>query len=100
KLTKGLPTCKLGRIGIDWYRKDANIVFLLVESEKIGGSSRPVAGAPFLGVQGEDGKNGARITQVNRNSPAERAGLKIDDVIVRFGAETIGSYADLLEEIS
>ena len=83
KITKGLPTCKLGRIGIDWYRKDPRLVYLLVESEKIGGSSRPVAGAPFLGLQGEDGKKGARVTQVSRNGPADRAGLKIDDVIVR-----------------
>src|SRR5262249_52903347 len=25
KITQGLPTCHLGRIGLDWYRKDANI---------------------------------------------------------------------------
>ena len=43
KIGKGLPTCKLGRIGIDWYRKDPNVVFLLVESEKIGGTPRPIA---------------------------------------------------------
>ncbi|MGH7223314.1 MAG: VPS10 domain-containing protein, partial [Gemmataceae bacterium] len=99
-ITKGLPTCKLGRLGIDWYRKDPRLVFLLVESEKIGGSSRPVAGVPFLGVQGEDGEKGARVTQVTRNGPADRAGVKIDDAIVRLGEEKIGSYADLMEEIA
>ncbi len=100
KITKGLPTCKLGRLGIDWYRKDPRIVFLLVESEKIGGSSRPVAGVAYLGVQGEDGEKGAKVTQVSRNSPAERAGVKIDDVIIGLGEKTIGTYADLMEDIA
>ncbi len=36
KLTKGLPTVKLGRIGLDYYRKDPNIVFAVIETEKIG----------------------------------------------------------------
>src|SRR5262249_36989857 len=36
KLTKGLPTCNLGRIGIDYYRKDPNTIFIILESEKIG----------------------------------------------------------------
>jgi photosystem II stability/assembly factor-like uncharacterized protein len=100
KITKGLPTCQLGRIGIDWYCKDPRIVFLLVESEKIGSSSLPVAGAAFLGVQGQDGGKGARVTQVSRNGPAERAGVQIDDVIVSLDERDISSYADLLEEIA
>ena len=36
KLTKGLPTCKLGRIGLDCYRKDPNVVYAIVDCEKIG----------------------------------------------------------------
>jgi photosystem II stability/assembly factor-like uncharacterized protein len=99
KIGKGLPTCKLGRLGIDWYRKDPNVVFLLVESEKIGGSSTTVAGAPSLGIEGEDSMEGGRVTQVVRNGPAERAGLQIDDVIVRLGDRMVGSYADVLEEV-
>jgi photosystem II stability/assembly factor-like uncharacterized protein len=98
KITKGLPTCKLGRLGIDWYRKDPRTVYLLVESEKIGGPPQ-AAGMPFLGVQGEDGEKGARLTQINRDGPAEWAGLRIDDVIVGLGDKTIGSYADLIEEV-
>jgi photosystem II stability/assembly factor-like uncharacterized protein len=35
KLTRGLPTCALGRIGLDYYRKDPNVVFALIESENI-----------------------------------------------------------------
>ena len=36
KLTKGLPTCQLGRIGLDYYRKDPNVVFAIIDCEKIG----------------------------------------------------------------
>src|SRR5215831_2289092 len=36
KLTQGLPTGNLGRIGIDFYRKDPSVVFALVEAEQIG----------------------------------------------------------------
>jgi photosystem II stability/assembly factor-like uncharacterized protein len=100
KIRTGLPTCKLGRLGIDWYRKDPNVVFLLVESEKIGGTPRTVAGMAYLGIQAENNGRGARVTQVNRDSPAERAGLQIDDVIVRLGERMVGSYADLTEEVA
>ncbi|MHB1423129.1 MAG: VPS10 domain-containing protein [Gemmataceae bacterium] len=100
KIAKGLPTCKLGRLGIDWYRKNPNVVFLLVESEKIGGSSLVAAAAAYLGIEGENGERGARVTQVSRNSPAERAGLQIDDVIVRLGNRIIGSYAEVVEEVA
>jgi photosystem II stability/assembly factor-like uncharacterized protein len=100
KIRTGLPTCKLGRLGIDWYRKDPNIVFLLVESEKIGGTPRTVAGMAYLGIQAENNGRGARVTQVSRDSPAERAGLQIDDVIVRLGERMIGSYVDLTEEVA
>src|SRR5262249_27302981 len=37
KLSQGLPTDqKFGRIGIDYYRKNPNTVFIILESEKIG----------------------------------------------------------------
>lgn len=57
KISKGLPTCKLGRLGIDWSRKDPNLVFLLVESEKIGGSPHPLA---------ENGSNGGKLPYLDR----------------------------------
>ncbi len=36
KLTKGLPEGDMGRIGIDIYRKDPNIVYAIIESKKGG----------------------------------------------------------------
>ncbi len=36
KITKGLPTSNLGRIGLDWYKKDPRVVYAVLESEKTG----------------------------------------------------------------
>jgi photosystem II stability/assembly factor-like uncharacterized protein len=99
KITKGLPTCKLGRIGIDWYRKDTHTVYLILESEKIGSGPPRVAAAANLGLEGEDGTKGARVTQISRNGSAGQAGLQIDDVITGIDDKTIGSYAALVEEV-
>ncbi len=52
KITKGLPTAPLGRIGLDYYRKDPNEVWAIVDSQKIGMGTPP--SQVYLGVQGED----------------------------------------------
>ncbi|HEY2146946.1 MAG TPA: hypothetical protein VGH32_03360, partial [Pirellulales bacterium] len=36
KLKDGLPSNNLGRVGLDYYRKDPNVVFAIVDCEKIG----------------------------------------------------------------
>ena len=36
KLDKGLPNVATGRIGLDYYRKDPNVVFAVIDSEKSG----------------------------------------------------------------
>src|SRR5207249_10344780 len=58
KITRGLPACKLGRIGLDFYRKDPKTVFAIVESEKIGTGT---PGNALMGVTGRDGVGGAEV---------------------------------------
>ena len=49
KMTAGLPSSKTGRIGLDWYRKDPNVVFAIVDCEDIGKGRRlPRKPAPRL----------------------------------------------------
>jgi photosystem II stability/assembly factor-like uncharacterized protein len=100
RITKGLPTCKVGRIGLDWYRKDPNVVFAIVESEKIGTGPAAAAGtaAPgYFGSQGEDAGEGkgALLTDVTEGGPADKAGLLAGDIVVAFGNTAIKSYTDL-----
>src|SRR6185295_3805070 len=68
----GLPSNHLGRIGLDWYRKDPNVVYAVIDCAEIGKGTVP-ATAGYLGVQGRDtdDESGAKIVQVVAESPAD-----------------------------
>jgi photosystem II stability/assembly factor-like uncharacterized protein len=103
KLTNGLPTCTLGRIGIDYYHKDPKVVFALVESEKIGmGPGRAESKDVDMGLAGEDavGNAGAVVLWVIERTAAEKAGLKAGDTIVAIGEKAIHSYKDVQDEVA
>lgn len=58
------------------------------------------AGGPYLGVIGDtEAKDQAKLAQVNPNSPADRAGLKPGDVIVKMNEQEIASFDDLSAEV-
>jgi photosystem II stability/assembly factor-like uncharacterized protein len=97
KITKGLPTNRLGRLGIDYYRKDPRTVYLIVDCQKIGMGPPPIT--HFLGVTGENAKGGARLTSITPKAPADKAGLKKDDIIVAVGKKHIARYRDLVAVI-
>lgn len=66
-----------------------------------------VAGEPaesgFLGVRGADANGeraGALLTEVEPGSPAERAGLGVDDVVTAVDGRDVGSMIDLVARIS
>jgi S1-C subfamily serine protease/photosystem II stability/assembly factor-like uncharacterized protein len=94
KIDKGVPTVKTGRIGLDWYQKDPNIVFAIIDSENVGKGVLAGQGV-YLGVQGEDGDGGAKLTSVTDTAPAGKAGLKVGDVIVQADDKKIEKYEDL-----
>jgi putative serine protease PepD len=49
----------------------------------------------YLGVRVGDADSGARLVDVVSGGPAERAGLRVDDVVVRAGDEEVTSAADV-----
>jgi len=55
---------------------------------------------PFIGVKGAAGDTEARVTQVFKDTPAEQAGLKVDDVIVNFDGQEITDFASLTTLVS
>ena len=83
-----------------------------VPGEPLGAFSLFVEGGSFLGVYAEDvnkenmGRYGLReargvgITQVVKDSPAEKAGLKKDDVILRFEGDSVTSVRKLNRLVS
>jgi predicted metalloprotease with PDZ domain len=59
---------------------------------------RHAGGSSFLGIglaDVEGDVRGAKVRSVDAGSPAEKAGLKADDVIVRFDGEPVRSAAQL-----
>src|SRR5215831_3017167 len=82
KVTKGLPTVALSRISIDYYRKNPNNLYAIIDCEKIGMGTPPQQ--VFLGVQGENGDGGAKLTRITENGPAAKAGLKSGDLVKQF----------------
>jgi len=55
---------------------------------------------PFLGVTTEKVTEGAKISEVIKESAAEKAGLKVGDIITKVGNEKVTDPDDLSETIS
>ncbi len=97
KLTNGLPTSPLGRMGLDYYRKDPNIVFAIVDCQKIAMGTPP--SRVYIGISGEESKDGLKITQVQPESPAAKAGLKVGELVKTFEKKPIVRNQELTESL-
>jgi len=103
KLTNGLPTCKMGRIGLDIYRKDPKVLFAVIDCEKIGMGTAPKKGGIAtngdIGARGEDAGEdaGARVLFVVPEGSADKAGIEPQDVITKIADKNVKSYTDLTE---
>jgi serine protease Do len=73
----------------------------LVKGEEWGGrlEFRDLSTIPYMGIEGDEDDSKARITRVVPGSPAEKAGLKVDDVILMFDGKKIGGYSELAPRI-
>ncbi len=58
----------------------------LAKGEAWGG---PQQSGPLLGINGQNDPRGCLVTNVFRDLPADKAGIKIDDVITAVGSETV-----------
>jgi photosystem II stability/assembly factor-like uncharacterized protein len=95
KVTQGLPTCAMGRIGLDIYRKDPKVLFAVIDTEKYGTGLPPVA--VYLGVAANAGTGGLKLGEVAANSPAAQAGLKTDDLLLSFDGKPVANQAALID---
>jgi photosystem II stability/assembly factor-like uncharacterized protein len=102
RVTSGLPTVSTGRIGIGWSRRDPQTVHAIIETEKIGTAppgSEATRAPAYMGISGGASEGGARLRQVIRGGPADRAGFKTDDLVVAVDGQPIRSYEELVAEI-
>ncbi len=61
-----------------------------------GGNDEPYA---FLGVTTDEDDNGAKVTDVTKESAAEKAGLKKDDIITKIGDKKVEGPESLSEAV-
>jgi photosystem II stability/assembly factor-like uncharacterized protein len=96
RITEGLPKCDLGRIGLDYWLANPDVIFATVDSVRIGSTNENAA---FMGMSGEDAEAGARLTRITDNGPAAAAGLKSGDIILSVDGQPILSYQDLTDAL-
>jgi photosystem II stability/assembly factor-like uncharacterized protein len=95
RLTKGLPTVAMGRIGLNYFRKNPDVVFAIIDTEKYGLGLPPL---PFaLGTRGVNDPAGAKITQVANNTSAARAELKVNDIVTSVDGKKVDGYSAFIE---
>jgi photosystem II stability/assembly factor-like uncharacterized protein len=85
RLSQGLPTANIGRIGLNWHRKNSKLVFAVIDSEK-GGMGLAPSNA-FLGIVPENTPQGVRIAEVQSNSPAAKAKLAKGDLLLSLAGK-------------
>jgi len=96
RITAGLPTGRLGRIGLDTYRKDPQHIYMVLESEHIG---QEPENAPYMGINGENADVGTRLTNVLKGGPAAKSGLKKGDIVVSLDGQTMHGYSEFVRAI-
>jgi photosystem II stability/assembly factor-like uncharacterized protein len=96
-LTQGLPKAKMGRIGLDWHRKNPNLVFATIDTDKAGMGDPPAQA--FLGVSTENAPKGVRVTNVVPDSPAQKARLQKDDVLMSIDGKDLTTANQLITHL-
>lgn len=54
---------------------------------------------PVLNIQLDDGDGGAKVVLVAPNGPAEKAGIKVNDIIAQFAGKPVGGREQLIQLI-
>jgi photosystem II stability/assembly factor-like uncharacterized protein len=91
KLAKGLPDCNLGRVGIDWYRKDPKVVYAIIDCEQIGMGPPPL----WVGLGADNADGPATVLRVTAGGPGAKAGLKPGDLVTAIDKAPIKKWSEV-----
>ncbi len=78
-------------VPVDKYHEDWED---LAASVEIGGNNRA-----YIGVQGDPDGKSAKILKVYEDSPAEKAGMKEGDIVLKFAGRAINSFEELARAV-
>lgn len=67
----------------------------LTKAEVWGGGTSIIGNVPYMGVVGDQDADECKILEVVPDSPADKAGLKANDVILEFDGTRLKKYDDL-----
>jgi serine protease Do len=81
-------------VPVDLYRTDWDKI---AKGETIGGGN-PFANPnmPYLGIERDPDSDACKVARVQPDTPADKAGMKADDVIVKFDGQDVNNFNDLL----
>lgn len=103
RLSGGLPTTPLGRIGIDLLGSDPRVLFAIVETERTGerGAAPRSETRVSLGIKGRDHEEGGfLVDSVTEGESAAQAGLQAGDVITRIDDTAVEGRSDLVAALA
>ncbi len=95
ELTEGLPTSNLGRMDVDYYGKDPDVVYAIIDCEGIGKGTPP--SRSYLGLRGRDSDDGVVVQTVVEKGPAAAAEIKEGDLIIAAGGEEFTKAQELVD---
>ena len=100
RLTNGLPESHMGRVGLDFFRKNPDTILAIVDCEKIGMGPPPQSGiAVYVDIFGQDADGGVRVSGVRENGPSSKAGLIADDLVLAVADKPVTNMEQLTEEL-
>lgn len=74
--------------------------FLTESFSGFDGFNEKMQSRAFLGVTTEDGEGGAKITNISKESAAEKAGLKTGDLITRINDKKVDGPESLMDAVT
>ena len=98
RVTNGLPSVKVGRIGVSYLKSNPKVVFAIVDSEKIGSAPKGTKQPALMGISGGVGGT-STLARITPGGPAEKAGLQDGDTILAVADKKVESYDDLIATI-
>jgi S1-C subfamily serine protease len=83
-------------VPVDSYRETWD---RLTQGESWGGGLFGTDNQPYLGVEADPESEGCKIGKVYPDSPAAKAGLRVNDVVLRFAGKAVGDFDDLRTQV-